>query len=339
MKVGTGIESRSVAEVSAAATRAEELGYDYFSSSETGHNPFLPLVLAAEHTERINLRTSIALAFARSPMDTAYLAWDLQAMSNGRFILGLGSQVRGHIVRRYNMEWSAPAARMREYVLALRAVWDCWQNGTKLDFRGDFYNFNLMPPFFNPGPIENPNVKVYVAAVNSRMQRVAGEVCDGVLLHSFNTPKFTREVVVPKLEEGARAAGRSVADLEVSGGGFIVTGATEEEIAANCEATKRRISFYASTRSYAPVMHTHGWHDTAEKLYRMSIDGQWDQMGEQITDEMLDAFAVIGTYDDIVGKIKERYGPYAGSVGFSIPVHTPDDDARLRSMLRSLQGV
>ncbi len=339
MKVGTGIEARSVTAVSAAARRAEDLGYDSFSSSETGHNPFLPLVLAAEHTERINLRTSIALAFARSPMDTAYLAWDLQAMSNGRFTLGLGSQVRGHIVRRFNMEWSAPAARMREYVLALRAIWDCWQNGTKLDFRGDFYNFNLMPPFFNPGPIENPNIKVYVAAVNSRMQRVAGEVSDGVLLHSFNTPKFTQEVILPKLEAGATAAGRSLADLEVSGGGFIVTGATEEEIESSRRDTKRRISFYASTRSYAPVMHAHGWHDAAEKLYRMSIDGQWDRMPEQITDEMLDAFAVAGTYDDIVGKVKERYGSYASSVGFSIPVRTPDDEARLRSMLQSLQAA
>ena len=154
---------------------------------------------------------------------------------------------------------------------------DCWQNGTKLDFRGDFYNFNLMPPFFNPGPIENPNIKVYVAAVNSRMQRVAGEVSDGVLLHSFNTPKFTQEVILPKLEAGATAAGRSLADLEVSGGGFIVTGATEEEIESSRRDTKRRISFYASTRSYAPVMHAHGWHDAAEKLYRMSIDGQWDR--------------------------------------------------------------
>ena len=272
-------------------------------------------------------------------MDTAYIAWDLQAMSKGRFALGLGSQVRGHIVRRYNMEWSSPAARMREYVLALRAIWDCWQNGAKLNFKGDFYNFNLMPPFFSPGPIEHPDIKIYIAAVNGRMQRVAGEVCDGVLLHSFNTPRFTEEVVLPRLEEGAKAAGRTMADLEVSGGGFIVTGANQEEIEANRRITKNRISFYASTRSYAPVMHAHGWHDTAEKLYRMSIDGQWGQMGEQITDEMLDAFAVVGTYDDIVDEIRARYGAYAGSIGFSIPTRTPEDEERLRSMLKSLQAA
>ncbi len=339
MKVGTGVEDRSAGRIGTDARRAEELGYDYFSASETAHNPFLPLALAAEGTERIMLRTSIALAFARSPMDTAYIAWDLQAMSKGRFALGLGSQVRGHIVRRYNMEWSSPAARMREYVLALRAIWDCWQNGTKLNFKGDFYSFNLMPPFFSPGPIEHPDIKIYIAAVNGRMQRVAGEVCDGVLLHSFNTPRFTEEVVLPRLEEGAKAAGRTMADLEVSGGGFIVTGANQEEIEANRRITKNRISFYASTRSYAPVMHAHGWHDTAEKLYRMSIDGQWGQMGEQITDEMLDAFAVVGSYDDIVDEIKVRYGAYAGSIGFSIPTRTPEDEERLRSMLKSLQAA
>lgn len=338
MKVGTGLVDRSLAGIAKDARRAEDLGYDYFTSSETDHNPFLPLVVAAEHTSRIDLVTSIALSFSRSPMETAYTAWDLQGLSGGRFVLGLGSQVRGHIVRRFNMNWSAPAPRTREYILALRAIWDCWQNGTKLDFTGEHYTFNLMPPFFNPGPIEHPNLKVYIAAVNPNMMAVAGELCDGVLLHSFNTSKYTNEVVLPALEKGAKKSGRELKDLRISGGGFILTGASDEELEAKMQATKSQIAFYASTRSYAPVMNAHGWNDTAQKLYRMSVDGEWDQMGCQISDEMLDAFAVIGRYDDIVEKVKARYGAYGNAVSFSIPVHTPKDGERLRGMIKSLQA-
>jgi probable F420-dependent oxidoreductase len=337
MKVGTSAPAGLLAGISKASRKAEELGYDYFTSSETQHNPFLPLALAAEHTERVQLKTSIALAFARSPMDVAYIAWDLQALSKGRFELGLGSQVRGHILRRYNMSWSSPAARMREYVIALRTIWDCWQNGSKLDFKGDFYTFNLMPPFFNPGPIEYPNIKINIAAVNSRMMQVAGEVCDGVLIHSFNTPKHTREVVLPNLREGAEKAGRSIEDMDISGGGFVITGANEEEIERNRLTTKNRIAFYASTRSYATVMNTHGWNDTAQKLYRMSVDGKWSEMGAQITDDMLDEFAVTGDYDNIVDKIKERYGSFATSVSFSIPVNNAEDEERLKTLIALLK--
>jgi len=338
MRVGTGADGRSLAGIREAAQKAESRGYDYYSSSETAHNPFLPLVTAAEHTERVGLRTSIALAFSRSPMDTAYIAWDLQAMSNGRFHLGLGSQVRGHIIRRFNMNWSAPAPRMREYILAMRAIWDSWQNGTKLDFAGDIYNFNLMPPFFNPGPIEHPNIKVSIAAVNRNMLRVAGEVCDGVILHSFNTHKYAREVILPNLEQGAAKAGRTLQDLEISGGGFIVTGVNEEEVEANRQVTKNRIAFYASTRSYAAVMSAHEWDDTAAKLYRMSVDGKWSEMGAEITDDMLDAFSVIGTHDEIVKQIKSTYGKYSDSIGLSIPIKSPDDENKLKSMIAELQA-
>jgi probable F420-dependent oxidoreductase len=270
-------------------------------------------------------------------MDVAYIAWDLQKFSGGRMQIGLGTQVRGHVVRRFSGTWAAPAARMREYILAMRAAWDCWQNGTKLEFIGEHYQMNLMPPFFSPGPIENPNVKVYIAAVNPRMHRVAGELCDGVLLHSFNTPKYTREVILPSLEEGARKAGRTLKDIDVNGGGMIVTGATDEEIEAGRQTTKSRIAFYASTRSYEPVMAAHGWEDTAKKLYRMSVEGKWSEMAGEITDEMLDTFAVVGTYDDVVDKIKETFGPYATSIGFTIPVRTWDDRERLAEMVRRLQ--
>ena len=338
MRVGTGRDGGSLAEVPAAARRAEELGYDFFTSSETTHNPFLPVTLAAEHTERVALRTSIALAFARSPMDTAYTSWDLQAQSDGRFVLGLGSQVRGHVVRRFNMNWSPPARRMRDYVLALRAIWDSWQNGTKLDYHSESFNFNLMPPNFNPGPIEHPNIKVCLAAVNTNMMRVAGEVSDGVFLHGFNTPKHTREVVLPNLERGAARAGRTLADLDISGGGFVITGATEEEISGNMEKARNQIAFYASTRAYAPVMNTHGWNDTAQRLYRMSVDNRWGEMGQEITDDMLDQFAVIGHYDGIVDKIKDRFGGFDTSFSFSIPVRSPEDEERLKSMIKSLQS-
>lgn len=338
MKVGTGIGEGSLSKIPADVKDAESLGYDFFSTNETKHNPFIPAALAAEHSSQMQVRTSIALAFARSPMDTAYLSWDLQELSNGRFALGLGSQVRGHIVRRFNMPWGKPAARMRDYILALRHIWASWQNGTKLDFNGDFYNFNLMPPFFTPNPIEHPDIKVYIAAVNTNMLQVAGEVCDGILLHSFNTPKYTKDVILPNLEKGAAKAGRSLKDIDINGGGFIVTGATEEEIEANRNITRGRISFYASTRSYAPVMNAHGWNDTAQKLYRMSVDGKWSEMPNLITDEMLDAFAVVGTYDDIVSKIKTTYGIYASSVGFTIPVRSPEDRERLKEMVAELKA-
>ncbi len=321
-----------------SARNAESVGYDVFSTSETNHNPFIPLTLAAEHTERVGLQTSIALAFPRSPTDMAHIAWDLQNLSNGRLRLGLGSQVRGHIVRRFSGTWSSPAARMREYILAMRAVWDCWQNGGRLEFDGRHYKMNLMPPFFRPEPIEHPDIDVFIAAVNPRMLEVAGEHCQGVFLHSFNTPRYTQEVVLPRLERGAAKAGRSLKDIEVSGGGFVVTAATEEGLEKERITTKSRIAFYASTRSYVPVMAAHGWDDTAKKLYRMSVDGRWGEMGAEITDEMLDAFAVVGGYDEIVDRIKERYGSYAGSVGLSIPIKTPEDRERLASMIRELQA-
>ena len=338
MRVGTGVDDRSVAGISKAAQRAEELGYGFFSSGESAHNAFLPLVLAAEHTERLELQTSIALAFPRSPMDTAYVAWDLQALSAGRFVLGLGSQVRGHIVRRFGVEWAPPVPRMREYIQALRAIWDCWQNGTRLDFQGRHYQLNLMSPAFNPGPIEHPNVRVYLAAVNTNMLRLAGELCDGVALHPFNTPKYTREVVLPNLERGAARSGRSLRELDIGAGGFIVTGATDEEMAARMGAARSRIAFYASTPSYAPVMSTHGWNDTAEKLHRMSREGRWSEMAGEITDEMLEAFAVVGTHDEIVERVRARHGAYATSISFSIPAHTPDDAERLRAMVAGLRS-
>ena len=337
MQVNTGYEEYSINGLVDAAVRAEERGYDTFSTSETSHNPYLPLVLAAEHTKKIGLRTSIALSFARSPMDTAYLSWDLQNLSQGRFNLGLGSQVRGHIVRRFSLPWSPPAPRMREYILALREIWSCWQNGAKLNFAGDYYSFNLMPPFFNPGPIEFPDIKIFIAGVNPNMLKVAGELCDGVLLHSFNTPIYTKEVILPNIEKGALEAGRALGDIVVSGGGFIVTGKDEEEIEKAMKDTKNRIAFYASTRSYGEIMKVHGWDDLHENLYRMSIDGKWSEMGCLITDDMLSHFAVTGTYEEIAGKIKSTYGSYASSVSFTMDAKDDEDEAILKGIIADIK--
>jgi probable F420-dependent oxidoreductase len=330
------LDGRTPQQIAASARRAERLGFDTYSSSETSHNPFVPLAIAAEHTENIGLRTSIALAFARSPMDVAYIGWDLQAMSDGRFTLGLGSQVRGHIVRRFGMNWSAPAPRMREYIQALRHIWNAWQTQEPVKFHGDHFDFNLMPPFFNPGPIERPDVGVFVSAVNPYMLRVAGEVCDGVLLHGFCTPKYTREVIIPNLEIGAARSGRSLDDFEINAGGFIITGATEEEVDAKKAGVKGQISFYASTRSYESVMSTHGWEDTAARLYRMSVDNRWGEMPGQITDDMLETFAVTGTHDEIVNKLKQAHSNYATSISFDIPTRTGEEEEMLAGMIAEL---
>ena len=338
MKVGTRLAGNAPAEIAESARRADRLGFDTTSSAETNHNPFLPLAIAAEHTENAELRTSIALAFARSPMDVAYLSWDLQAMSGGRFVLGLGSQVRGHIVRRFSMNWTPPAPRMREYIQALRHIWNAWQTGERVKFHGDHYDFNLMPPFFNPGSIPNPDVKVYISAVNPYMLRVAGEVCDGVLLHGFCTPKYTREVIIPNLKIGADRAGRSLDEIEINAGGFIITGETEEEVESKKAGVKGQISFYASTRSYESVMSTHGWEDTAAMLYRMSVDNRWPEMPNQITDDMLETFAVVGTHDQIVSRLKETHGDYATSISFDFPTSTPEEEQRLAAMITQLQS-
>ena len=337
MKVGTGLSGWNPQDIREAAERAERIGFDVFSSSETQHNPFLPLAIAAEHTNTVSLRTSIALAFARSPMDVAYLGWDLQAMSGGRFVLGLGSQVRGHIVRRFSMNWTAPAPRMREYIQALRHIWGAWQSGDRIQFHGDHYDFNLMPPFFNPGPIESPDVKVFISAVNPYMLRVAGEVADGVLLHGFCTPRYTREVIIPNLKIGADRAGRSIDGIEINAGGFIITGATEEEVESKKAQVKGQISFYASTRSYESVMSTHGWEDTAARLYRMSVDNRWGEMPGQVTDDMLETFAVIGTHDEIAARLKDAHGDYATSISFDMPTPTSEDEDRLSAIVRQLQ--
>src|SRR5579884_3058895 len=282
-----------LSDVPAAVANSEAAGYDGVWSAETGHDPFLPLVLAAEHSQRIDLGTGIAVAFARNPMTLALQANDLNLYSKGRFILGLGSQIKPHIEKRYSMPWSHPAPRMRELILAMRAIWDSWNNGTKLDFRGDYYTHTLMTPFFNPGPNPHGAPRVFLAAVGTGMTEVAGEVADGMLVHGFTTERYLREVTIPAIDRGLAKAGRSRQDFQISYPAFVVTGRDEKEMDQAAGAVRRQVAFYGSTPAYRGVLEAHGWGDLQTELNALSKQGEWEQMGKLIDDEILGAFAVV----------------------------------------------
>jgi probable F420-dependent oxidoreductase len=314
----------------AAARELEELGYDGVFTAETSHDPFLPITLAALETQRIELGTGIAVAFARNPMTTATVANDLQLYTKGRFILGLGSQIKPHIEKRFSMPWSHPADRMREFILAMRAIWASWADGGKLDFRGEFYRHTLMTPFFNPGPNPYGNPKVFLAAVGERMTEVAGEAADGILLHGFTTERYVREVTLPALERGWAKAGKERSDFELSGPMFVVTGTNEEEYENARRGTKQQIAFYGSTPAYRGVLELHGWGDLQTELNRLSKQGGWVEMGELIDDDMLGTFAVAGEPEEIPGKLVARYGDIVDRVNFYAPYRSdPDRWARV----------
>ena len=319
MKVDTGIMAGALEDIAIRARELEDIGYDGLITAETGSDPFLPLVIAAEHTERIELGTGIAVAFARTPMLTAYTANDLQRHSKGRFFLGLGSQIKPHIERRFSMPWSHPAARMREYILAMRAIWASWNDGTKLDFRGDFYTHTLMTPFFNPGPNKYGPPKVFLAAVGALMTEVGGEVADGVIIHGFTTERYVREVTLPAIERGLAKAGRSRSDFEISGPLFVVSGNNEEEMATAKKGVQQQIAFYGSTPAYRPVLELHGWGDLQPELNNLSKQGEWVKMGELIDDDVLNAFAVVAEPDQIGAELKKRYAGVVDRCSFYAP--------------------
>jgi probable F420-dependent oxidoreductase len=338
MTVGTGIGSdlRTIPE---RARQLEQLGYDQVSVGETQHNPFLPLVLVAEHTERMRFATSVAIAFPRVPHITANLAWDLSKYSGGRFVLGIGTQVKGHNERRFSVPWAPPGPRLRDYIQCMRAIWDSWQNGTKPDYEGEYYQYKLTSPFFNPGPIEHPDIKVIISAVNPFNARLAGEVCDGIAIHGFSTFRYISEVLIPAVHDGARRAGKDPSDLEIRGGGFIVTGRNEEEVAAARERSRRQLSFYASTRSYSNVMKLHGWDDEAAHLHRLSVEGRWDDMVDVITDEMMEEFCVVGTWDELPAKMREKYAGINTQIGFGADPRNPDEEAQIREIIGELRSI
>jgi len=281
-----------------SARDAEAAGYDGAWTAETSHDPFLASLLAAEHTERLQIGTGIAVAFARNPMTTAQTGHDLQTFSKGRFLLGLGSQIKPHIEKRFSMPWSQPAARMREYIAAMRAIWACWNDGEKLDFRGDFYTHTLMTPFFNPGPSGHGAPKVFLAGVGALMTEVAGEVCDGFICHGFTTERYLREVTLPALERGRAKAGKTLEGFEICGPSFVVTGTTEEEL----EKAKQ---------------------------------GKWVEMGELVDDEILETFAVVGEPEQVAPELLKRYGDCVSRISFYTPYAS--DPARWGAVMRTLQ--
>ena len=331
-----GIDLATVAE---SAKEVEAAGYSGAWTAETAHDPFLPLLLAAEHTSELEIGTSIAVAFARSPMTMANTAWDLQAYSKGRFVLGLGSQIKPHIEKRFSMEWSNPAARMREFVLAMRAIWHTWETGEKLDFRGEFYRHTLMTPFFTPNKDELGDFgtpKVFLAGVGPLMTEVAGEVCDGFLCHGFTTEKYLREVTIPRLAKGREKAGKTMEGFEIVGPSFVVTGNNDEEIEKAAVGTRQQIAFYGSTPAYKGVLELHGWGGLQDDLNKLSKQGEWTKMGTLIDDEILNTFAVVGEPEQIAPELSKRYGDVIQRISFYAPYASdPDRWAKVMADLKA----
>lgn len=336
MKLDAGLVDYDLRTVPAHARKLEQIGYDCLWTSETQHDPFLPLAVAATATSSIKLGTSIAVAFPRSPMVTAYTAWDIQKASAGRFILGLGSQVRAHNQRRFSVKFESPGPKLREVVLALRAIWECWQKGTPLRFKGEFYNFDLMTPFFNPGPISHPKIPIFIAGVNRYMCRMAGEVCDGLHVHPFHTVRYLREFVHPAVEEGLHASGRARQDFTYATAVFVIVGETEAERSHNAEAVRQQIAFYASTRTYEPVLASHGWEEIVPNLHQKSLEGDWKGMSRLITDDILDMVAVSGTYESIGKKLRERYAGLLDRFALYQPYETEIDDSGLAALVKQI---
>ena len=307
MYVDGGV-SNDLNAVGAQAAEMEDMGYTGVMTAETAHDPFFPLLVAAQHTQRVQLMTSIAVAFARSPMTLANIGHDLNAFSKGRFVLGLGSQIRPHITKRFSMPWSSPAARMREYIMAMRAIWDCWHQQQPLEFTGEFYTHTLMTPFFTPTNVDYGAPKVFLAAVGPKMTEVAGEVADGVIVHAFTTEKNLRETTLPALERGFAKAGKKREDFEISYPMFVVTGSTEEDMREAQQATCQQIAFYGSTPAYKPVLESIGAGELQGELNTMSKQGRWKEMGELITPELLQEFAIVGEPQNLAGQIATRYG-------------------------------
>jgi probable F420-dependent oxidoreductase len=336
VKVDGGV-SADLGQSGPSALEAEAAGYDGVWAAETSHDPFLGLLLAAEATERIQLGTSIAVAFARNPMTTAMTANDLQAYSQGRFILGLGSQIKPHITKRFSMEWSHPAARMREFVMAMRAIWDSWNNGSRLDFRGDFYTHTLMTPFFNPGPNEHGAPLVFLAGVGELMTEVAGEVCDGFLCHGFTTERYLREVTIPALERGRAKAGKTMDGFQIAGPSFVVTGTNEEQMDKAAAGTRQQIAFYGSTPAYRGVLELHGWGGLQDELNRLSKEGKWVEMGELIDDDILTTFAVVAEPDQVAPELSNRYGDVIDRISFYAPYKAEPE--RWRPVIDALKAA
>jgi probable F420-dependent oxidoreductase len=339
MKVDGGI-ALDLDKAAQSAKDAEAAGFSGAWTAETNHDPFFPLLLAAEHTKKIELGTSIAVAFARNPMTLANIGWDLQSYSKGRFVLGLGSQIKPHITKRFSMEWSKPAARMREMIMAIRAIWDTWENGTPLNFRGDFYTHTLMTPFFTPDRADLAGFgtpKIFLAGVGELMTEVAGEVCDGFICHGFTTEKYLREVTIPALARGRAKVGKTMEGFEIVGPSFVVTGNDESEMQAAAAGTRQQIAFYGSTPAYRGVLDIHGWGGLQDELNTLSKQGKWVEMGNLINDEILNTFAVVGTPEQVAPELKRRYDDVIQRVSFYAPYKSNPE--RWQQVIADLQAA
>jgi probable F420-dependent oxidoreductase len=338
MKLDTTLAVHDLNAVADYARMAEDIGFDTLWSTESKHDPFLPLAVASTTTQQLKLGTAIAVAFPRSPTITAHISWDLQTSSKGRFMLGLGTQVKGHNVRRFGVPWESPAKKLRELILAIRAVWGCWQNGTPLKVEGEFYNLSLMIPAFSPEPQPYGMSPVYIAGVNPMMCRLAGEVGDGFHVHPMHTMKYLKEVVLPNIDTGAVKAGRSRNDVALSSLVFVITGDTPQEMTAARERVRSQISFYASTRNYRVVLDTHGWGETFTRLNKKAAQGEWSEMAQEITDEMLEVFAVEGTPDEIPDKLQAKYDGVLDRLTFYHPFQPGVHEDRWRTFARAFNG-
>jgi len=329
MKLDVQTLVTSLADMPELAKSAEALGFDGLWTGETQHDPFLPLALAGEHTRRIQLGTAIAVAFPRSPTVLAQMAWDLQAQSQGRFILGLGTQVKPHIERRFATVWESPAAKLREMILAIRAVWAAWQGDGRVNFRGNFYKITLMTPFFNPGPIEHPDIPIFIAGVNEKLCRVAGEMCQGFHVHPFHTRTYIREFILPNIEAGMQLTGRTRKDIQLSTAAFVATDEGELEM------MRAQIAFYASTPTYRPVLAMHGWAEVGEKLSSLAARKEWGEMASQITDEMLEEFCLLAPSNELGRALKQRYAGLLDRITPYTPFEPGQDTDKWKALVQS----
>jgi len=334
MKVDAGIGNQ-LDKIPDTVRQMEAAGYDGVRTAEMNHDPFFPLLLAAEHSSRLELATSIAVAFARSPMNLANIGHDLNAYSKGRFTLGLGSQIKPHITKRFSMQWGAPAAQMRELVLAMRAIWSNWYEGEPLEFVGKYYQHTLMTPAFTPEDKDYGAPRVILAAVGPKMTEVAGEVADGMIIHPFSTMPYIKSVTMPAIEAGLAKAGKSRDGFELSYSCFVVTGRDEAEFAASKKAAQERIAFYGSTPAYKGVLESIGCGELQGELNAMSKQGRWKEMGTLITDDMLNEFGVVGEPKDIAPQMLSRYGSFVDRTSASFPV---SDDAQRASIIQALRA-
>jgi len=331
MKIDAALLVHDLNQMPAVARFADDAGFDGIWTFETSHEPFLPLVLAAEHSSRLSLGTSIAVAFARSPTILAQIAWDLARFSRGRFILGLGTQVKGHNERRFGVKWENPVEKMREVILAVRAIWDCWQNRTRLNFQGQFFKLNLMTPFFSPEPHQYHRIPIFVAGVNRRMCQLAGELCEGFHAHPLHSARYLRERVLPNIEIGLMQSGRQRHSIEISSSIFVIPTDNPAEAAKYESEIREQISFYASTPPYRPVFDLEGWGNAADELKALASRGKWSEMPALITDEMLDRFALRGTWVDLPEKVLKKYDGLLDRVSYYFPVVPGENEAGWRA--------